>query len=195
MCNINGIICIYKQGDEIFHLFLVCVIELVKALHLCDIASLNTNLHTFIHTIRENHLQWTAHVKECGIMPTFCLTCFLRFYTADDVILSGICKGKSPVLQCRDDNFIIIISRKSDSCSCKLCGLDQEFMWRSVPYSYRKRRCRKMYMHGRLDTHKGEIIGHILAVFVLATCDQVLEKAVACKTFCRCGITAFIQVV
>ena len=50
-------------------------------------------------------------------------------------------------------------------------------------------------MHRRLDAHKGEIIGHILAILVLTTCDQVLEKAVACKAFCRCSIPAFIQVV
>ena len=41
-----------------------------------------------------------------------------------------------------------------------------------------------MHMHGCLNTHKGKIVGHILTVFILAACDQVLEKAVACKTFC-----------
>ena len=129
MCHINGIISIYKQGNEIFHLFLICIIELIEALHLCDIAGLDTDLYPFVHTIRENHLQRTAHVKECSVMPALCLTCLLRFYTADDVIFSGICKRKAAVLQCRNDNLIIVISRKSDSCSCKLCSLDQEFMW------------------------------------------------------------------
>ena len=184
MCHVNGIVCIYKQGNKIFHLFLICVIKLIKGLHLCDIACPDTDLDSFIHTIGENHLKRAAHIEECRIMPAVCLTGFLRFYASNDVIFPGICKRKSSVLQRRNDNLIIIISRKSDSCSCKLCSFDQEFMWRSVPYSYRKRRCRKMHMHGCLNTHKGKIVGHILTVFILAACDQVLEKAVACKTFC-----------
>ena len=50
-------------------------------------------------------------------------------------------------------------------------------------------------MHRRLDTHEGQVIGHVNALLVLSTGDQVLEQAVACKSFCGCRVTALVQVV
>ena len=52
-----------------------------------------------------------------------------------------------------------------------------------------------MYMHGCKDTHYGKVVRYIVSVFILSADDQVLEKAVAGKSFCRCCITNFIQVV
>lgn len=137
--------CLHLQaGNKIFHLFLICVIKLIKVF-ISVTSPVLTPIWTPLSIPLENHLQRAAHIEECRIMPAVCLTGFLRFYASNDVIFPGICKRKSSVLQRRNDNLIIIISRKSDSCSCKLCSFDQEFMWRSVPYSYRKRRCRKMH--------------------------------------------------
>ena len=128
-------------------------------------------------------------------MPSVCLSCFLWFYAADDVVFSCIRKRKSSVLQCRNNNFIIIISRKSDTCTGKLSCLDQQFMRRAVPYTNRKRRHRKENMFGCLNAHKGQIVGHIFSIFVLTAYDQVLEKAVAGKSLCGCCITTFVQVI
>ena len=52
-----------------------------------------------------------------------------------------------------------------------------------------------MYMHGCLNTHDWKIICHILPVFVLSACNEILKQTVACKAFCRGGVTAFIQIV
>ena len=90
MSYINSIICIHQQGNAVFHLFLICVKEFIKGLHLSDIAGRDSHHLTFIHTIRKNKFQRSAHIKECGIMPPFCLTGFLRFHTSDDIVLSGI---------------------------------------------------------------------------------------------------------
>ena len=90
MCNIDCIICIDHQRNTVFHLFLVCIIEFVESIHLGNIASLNANLYTLVHTICKNKFQWSAHIKECSIMPSFCFTCFLRFYTANDIVVPGI---------------------------------------------------------------------------------------------------------
>ena len=128
-------------------------------------------------------------------MPALCLACFLRLYASNDIVLTGICQGKTSVLQCRDDHFVIIVSRKSDTGSGKLCCLDQKIMGRAIPYTDGKGRCRKMYMHRCFNTHKGKIVCHILAIFVLTTYDQVLEQAVACKALCGGCVTDFIQVI
>ena len=50
-------------------------------------------------------------------------------------------------------------------------------------------------MHRRLDAHEGQVIGHVNALLVLSSGDQVLEQAIACKSFCRCSVTALVQVV
>ena len=68
-------------------------------------------------------------------------------------------------------------------------------MWRTVPYSDGKRRHRQMYMHGCKDTHNRKIVCHIVSVFVLSAYDQVLEKAVTCKSLCGCCITYFVKIV
>ena len=47
-------------------------------------------------------------------------------------------------------------------------------------------------MHGCLNTHKGKIIGHIIAIFILTSYDQVLEQTVSCEAFCGSSITDFI---
>ena len=195
MCYVDGIICIYKKRDAVFHLFLVSIVKLIEGFHPGNIAGRNTNHLTLIHTIAKYKLQRTAHIKECCVMPSLCLTCFLRLYASDDIVLTGICQGKSSVLQCRNDHFVIIISRKSDTGSGKLCCLDQKIMWGTVPYTDGKRRCRKMYMHGCLNAHKGKVIGHIIAIFILTSYDQVLEQTVACEAFCGSSITDFIQVI
>ena len=195
MCYVDGIICIYKKGDAVFHLFLVSIVKLIEGFHPGNIAGRNTNHLTLIHTIAKYKLQRTAHIKECCVMPSLCLTCFLRLYASDDIVLTGICQGKSSVLQCRDDYLVVIISRKSDTRSGKLCCLDQKVMRRTIPYTDGKGRSRKMYMHGCLNTHKGKVIGHIIAIFILTSYDQVLEQTVACEAFCRCCVTDFIQVI
>ena len=195
MSHIDGIVCIDHKGNTVFHLFLICIKEFFEGCHLCDIAGLDSDQFAFIHTIRKYKFQRAAHIKECSVMPSVCLTGFLRFYASDDVVFSGIFKSKSSVLQCRDNNFIIIISRKSDTCSGKLSCLDQQFMRRTVPYTDGKRRHREVYMHGCKDTHYGKVVRHIVSVFILSADDQVLEKAVSCKSFCGCCITNFIQVI
>ena len=128
-------------------------------------------------------------------MPSICLTCLLRLYASDDVIFSGILKSQSSVQKCRDDHLIIIVSRKSDTGSCKFCRLDQKFMRGTVPYTDGKRRHWQMYMHGCKDTHNRKVIGNIISVLVLTTDDQVLEKAVSCKSLCRSCITDFVEVI
>ena len=195
MSHVNGIICIYKKGNAVLHLFLVCIIEFIERSHLGYIAGRNSDHLALIHTIGKYKLQRTAHIKECCIMPSLCLTCFLWLYATDDIILTGICKGKSSVLQCWDDYLVVIISRKSDTRSGKLCCLDQKVMRRTIPYTDGKGRSRKMYMHGCLNTHKGKVIGHIIAIFILTSYDQVLEQTVACEAFCGSSITDFIQVI
>ena len=50
-------------------------------------------------------------------------------------------------------------------------------------------------MHGGLNTHKRQIIGHILPIFILTSYDQILEQTVSCKSFRRYSISAFIQVI
>ena len=154
MSHVNGIICIYKKGNAVLHLFLVCIIEFVESIHLGNIASLNTNLYTLVHTICKNKFKRTAHIKERCIMPAVCLTGFLRFNTSDDVVFSCIFQSEASVLQCRNDNFIIIVSRKSDTGSCKVSCLHQQFMRRTIPYTDRQRRLRQEYLLGRLDAHK-----------------------------------------
>ena len=50
-------------------------------------------------------------------------------------------------------------------------------------------------MHSCLDRHKGQIVGYIHSVAVLAARNQVLEQAVARKPFRRSRIPAFIQII
>ena len=195
MSYINGVICIYKKGNTVFHLLLISIVKLIESFHTGNIAGRNTNHLTLIHTIAKYKFQRTAHIKECCVMPSLSLTCFLRLYASDDIVLTGICQGKSSVLQCRNDHFVIIISRKSDTGSGKLCCLDQKIMWGTVPYTDGKGRCRKMYMHGCLNAHERQIVCHIFTVFVLTAYDQVLEQAVACETFCGGCITYLVQVI
>ena len=40
-----------------------------------------------------------------------------------------------------------------------------------------------MHMHRCLNTHNRKIVSYILSLFILTTCDQILEKAVSCKSF------------
>ena len=195
MCNVDRIICIYKKGNTVFHLFLVCVIKFLEGCHLGDIACLDTNKLALVHTIGEYEFQRAAHIEECCVMPSICLAGFLRFYTSDDVVFSGICKSQSSVQKCRDDNFIIIVGRKSDTCSCKLGCLDQQFVRGAIPYTDGKGRHRQVYMHRCKDTHNRKVIGNIISVLVLTTDDQVLEKAVSCKSLCRSCITDFVEVI
>ena len=61
-----------------------------KEIHLSDITGRNSHNLTLIHTICKNKFQWSAHIKECSIMPSFCFTCFLWFYTADDIVISCV---------------------------------------------------------------------------------------------------------
>ena len=184
MSHINGIVSIYKKGNAVIHLLFISVIKFLKGGHFCHITCRNPNQFPFIHSIGKYQFQRTAHVKECRIMPAVCFSGFLRFYASDNVILSGIFKRKSSVLKSRNDYFVIIISRKSDSCSGQLCRLDQKFMRSAVPYSYGKRRLRQLNMHGCLNAHNRKIISHILSVFVLSACDQILKQTVPGKSLC-----------
>ena len=52
-----------------------------------------------------------------------------------------------------------------------------------------------MYMHGCKDTHNRKVIGNIISVFILSADDQVLEKAVSCKSFCGSRITNLVEIV
>ena len=90
MSHINGIVRIDKQGNTVFHLLLISIKELIKSLHLSDITGRDSNHLTLIHTIGENKFQRSAHIEKCSIMPSFCFTCFLRFYTANDIVVPGI---------------------------------------------------------------------------------------------------------
>ena len=40
-----------------------------------------------------------------------------------------------------------------------------------------------MHMHGCLNTHNRKIVSYILSLFILTTRDQILEKAISCKSF------------
>ena len=195
MSHINGIISVYKKRNKVIHLFFIGIIEFFKGGHLCHITCSDSHLLPFVHSIGKHKLQRTAHVKERRVMPAVCFSGLLRLHTSDDIVLSGIFKRKSSVLKSRNDHFVIIIGRKSDSRSGQFRRFDQKLMRASVPYSYRKRRLGQMYMHGCLNTHDRKIICHILSVFVLSACDQILKQTVACKAFCRGGVTAFIQIV
>ena len=128
MGNVNGVICIYKQGNAVFHLLLISIVKLIKGFHLGNIAGRNTNHLTLIHTICKYKLQRTAHIKECCVMPAFSLAGLLGLNASDDIVLTGICQGKSSVLQCRDDYLVIVICRKSNTGSGQLCCLDQKIM-------------------------------------------------------------------
>ena len=195
MSNIDRIVCIYKKRNTIFHLLLICIIKLFKSCHLCDVTCLDTNKFSLVHTIGKYKLERTAHIEECCIMPSICLTCLLRLYASDDVIFSGILKSQSSVQKCRDDHLIIIVSRKSDTGSCKLCRLDQKFMRGTIPYTDGKRRHWQMYMHGCKDTHNRKVIGNIISIFILSADNQVLEKAVSCKPLCGSRITYLVEVI
>ena len=50
-------------------------------------------------------------------------------------------------------------------------------------------------MHRCKDTHNRKVIGNIISVLVLTTDDQVLEKAVSCKSLCGSCITDFVEVI
>ena len=52
-----------------------------------------------------------------------------------------------------------------------------------------------MYMHGCKDTHNRKVIGNVISVFILSADDQVLEKAVSCKSFCGSRITYLVEVI
>ena len=195
MSHINGIVRIDKQLDGIIHLHLVCMIEFLESLHLLHIACLRADLYAFVHAVGKYQFQRTAHIEKCGVMPAFGLACFLRLHTADDVVLPGILQCQPTAYQGRNDDFIIVICRQPDPCTCQFCCLHQKFMRRTVPYTDRERRLRQKYMHGSLDTHKGQVIGNVNAFLILSSRDQVLEQAVACKSFRRCSITALVQVV
>ena len=56
MGYINGIVCIYKQGNAVFHLLLICIVKIIKGFHPGNIASRNTNHLTLIHTIAKYKL-------------------------------------------------------------------------------------------------------------------------------------------
>ena len=128
-------------------------------------------------------------------MPAFRFSGFLRFHTADDVVSSGIFERQPPAHQRRDDHFVIIVSRQSDTGPCQLRRMDQQILRRTVPYPDGQGRLRQKDMHGTGNTHKGQIVCHILSVFVLSAYDQILEQAVSCKSLSTCCITALIQVV
>ena len=128
-------------------------------------------------------------------MPAFCLSGLLRFYAADDIVLSGVLHGQSHAHERRYDHFIIIICRKSDTCTSQLRSLQHQRMRGSVPYTDGKGRLGQENMGGSADAHKGQVIGHIQAVLVLTAYDHVLKQAVACKSFCTGCITAFIQII
>ena len=68
-------------------------------------------------------------------------------------------------------------------------------MRRLIPHPDGQGGLRQEHMLGSRDAHKGKVIGHIRALFVLAPHNQVLEQAVACETFRTGGVPAFVQVI
>ena len=135
MCHINGIVCIYQKADIVVHLLLVGIVELLKCAHLFHVAGLDTDLLSPVCAVGKYQLQRTAHIEECRIVPSFCLTCLLRLYTSDDVVFPCLCKRKPSAHQRRDDHLIVIVSRKPDTGACKLGCFHQEFMRRTVPHT------------------------------------------------------------
>ena len=53
------------------------------------IAGAGTYLFPTIHTVGKYQLQRTAHIKECGIVPSIGLAVSLRLNTSDDIV--GAC--------------------------------------------------------------------------------------------------------
>ncbi len=116
MGHINGIVCIYQQGDIVFLLLLVGIIELLKGGHVLHPACLYADLLSFIPSIGEYQFQGTAHIIEGCIMPSFRLPGLLGFHTTDDIVFPGVLQGKAPAQKGRNDHLIIVIGRQADAC-------------------------------------------------------------------------------
>ena len=192
---INSIVRVYQQADAVLHLFLIGVKELIEGGHILHGPCLQANLLSLIPAVGENKLQRTAHVKERRIMPAFCFSRLLRFHAANDVVGPGILQRQSPVHQGRDDHFVIIVGRKPDSGSCQPGRLHKKLMGRAVPNPDGQGRLGKEHMGGCPDAQEGKIVGHIPAVFILASHNQVLEQAVARKAFCAGRVSGLVQVI
>ena len=98
MRHIDRIVGIDHQGNTVFHLFLVCIKEFFECCHFGNITGLDTNQFALVHTIGKYEFKRAAHIEERCIVPSVCLTCFLWFYTSDDIVFSRIFQSKSSVL-------------------------------------------------------------------------------------------------
>ena len=181
----------YKVG----HLRLISIVKFFKGCHLGNVACARTYLNTLIHTVGEYHLKRTAHIKECGIVPTVSLSRFLRLNATDYIVISRILKGKTSALERGDYNLIVVIGGKSNARSRNLGGTKHKLVGSAVPNSNREGGLRKMYVHCSVHTHIGNIVGYILSAGILTAYYKILEKAVSGKAFSRSGITNFIKVV
>ena len=95
MSNVDGVICINHKADCIAHLSLICCKEFVVCSKFGNFSCLGTNLNALVLTVVEYKLHYTAHIEECGVVPTVCLTGLLGFNTTDDVIVSRIFNCKT----------------------------------------------------------------------------------------------------
>ena len=195
MSLIDGVVRVDQQGDKVILLGLVGIVKFLKGLHLLHVAGLGSDLLPAIHTIREYHLQRTAHVIERSVMPSPGLARLLRLHAADDVVGSGILQSQAAAHQRRDDNLIVVVCRQTDACPGQFRRPNQEFMGRSVPHPDGQRRLGQEHMGGSVNAHEGEIVCHIQPLRVLAAHNQVLEQAVTSKSLGALRISALVQVI
>ena len=192
---VDRVVGVDEKLDEVIHLRLVRVVEIVKGLHGLELARIGADLFTGILTSRENELERTAHIEERGVMPAVGLRGCLRLYATDDIVVARVRESYASGEKRGNDHLVVVIRGQTDTRSRQLSRADQELVRRTVPYANGERRRGEENVHSRIDAHEGNVVGRIDAVCVLTACDEVLEEAVACKALCGSGVTAFVEVV
>ena len=195
VCNVDCVVCVYKQLYHIALLCLIGIVELFKRGHFLNRLGIHADFHALVHTRVEGKLHRAAHVEECRIVPSVGLVGSLRLNTSDDTVITGILKGKAARHNGRNNNLVIIICGKTGAKAGKSRRLNHKAVGCAVPDSDGNGGLGQRNVHRRLNTHIGKVVGCVKSVNILSTDDKVLEHTVAGKSVRGCGIPDLVYIV
>ena len=128
-------------------------------------------------------------------MPAVGLAGCLRLDTADDIVIARVFHGQTAVEQRGNDDFVVVVSGKTDTGAGQLSRLDEKFVRGTVPDTDREGRHRQKHMLGCLDAHERQVVCRVHTVGRLTACDQILEQGVTGKALGGCRVTNLVEVI
>ena len=176
MGPVYRIVRVHQQGDVVFHLLFVCCLELLIGSEAFHVSRMYAGFLALIHTVVEDHLQRTYHVKESSIVPSVLSAGYVRLHASYDAVVPCFLQRYTPVLHGGYYYLVVVVSRESYTRSRHFRCPHQKLLRRAVPYSYGYGRLREEYVLRRIQAHEGQIVGGIPSVGCLSAHYQILEE-------------------